>query len=274
MIPVYVGFDQREACVFHVFSQSLIENATRPVSIIPLATNLLHFDGQQDGSNAFIYSRYLVPYLQNYEGWAIFVDGDMHLNADISELYELRDDSKALMVVKHDYQTTSSRKYRGTPIESDNIDYPRKNWSSVVLFNCGHPSNKILTREFVAEAGGSVLHRFAWLADEEIGELPVEWNWLETEYPDNPNAKLIHQTLGSPGFESYAQSPSSRQWNSYLLSSLEMVGERQYEMVRRAHWHHSVQDKRVLSASNTQKPDRGIRPTEQRQGRASTSNAR
>ena len=239
-IPIYVGFDQREACVFHVFNQSVIEHATQPVSFHPLATKQLQFDGQQDGTNAFIFSRYLVPYLQDYKGWAIFCDGDQHLNADISELWELRDDKYAAMVVKHDYKTCSPRKYIGSPIENDNIDYPRKNWSSVILFNCGHPSNRILDRAFVAEAGASVIHRFGWLNDDEIGELPKEWNWLETEYPDNPGAKLMHQTLGTPGFTHYANSPSSKQWNSYLLSALEIVGERQSEIVRRAHWHHQT----------------------------------
>jgi hypothetical protein len=235
-IPIYVGFDQREACVFHVFTQSVIEHATQPVAFYPLATNHLHFDGQQDGTNAFIFSRYLVPELQGFEGWAIFADGDMHLNADISELWELRDDTKAVMVVKHDYHTKSKRKYIGTPIENDNVDYECKNWSSVILFNCGHPANRILTRRYVAEAGGALLHRFAWLNDEEIGTLPLDWNWLEQEYPYNPDAKLVHQTLGSPGFASYADSDSSRDWNGYLLNSLEMIGERPSEMVRRAHW--------------------------------------
>lgn len=252
MIPVYVGYDPREACVFHVFNQSLIEHATQPVSIIPLAEKLLDFDGKQDGTNAFVFSRYLVPHLQDYKGWAIFVDGDMHLNADISELWNLRDDSKAVMVVKHDYKCTP-RKYVDTPMESDNIDYPRKNWSSVILFNCGHPSNSILDRIYVAEAGGSVIHRFGWLNDDEIGELPPEWNHLVGE--EEPNeAKLVHHTLGSPGFAYYSQCETSMDWNKYLLNSLYMVGERQYEIVRRAHWHNG----RYHKSGNTQNSDRRL----------------
>ena len=198
------------------------------------------FDGQQDGTNAFIYSRYLVPYLEGYEGFAIFVDGDMIVNADINELIDLFDPEYAVQVVKHDYQTKYSRKYVGSPLENDNVDYPRKNWSSVMIFNCAHPANKILVPEFVAEAGGAFLHRFQWLDDSQIGELPVEWNWLEYEYPDNPDAKLIHHTLGSPAFQRYAESASSRDFNSYLLNALNMEGERQAEIVRRAHWHYRV----------------------------------
>ena len=249
-IPVYVGFDQREAAVFHVFNQSVIEHATQPVSIHPLATKQLQFNGQQDGTNAFIFSRYLVPALQDFKGWAIFADGDMIVNADIAELWALRDDSKAVMVVKHDYKTRSSRKYRGSPIENDNLDYPRKNWSSVVLFNCGHPANRILTRGYVAEAGGAVLHRFAWLRDEDIGELPMEWNWLEGEYENNPDAKLVHHTLGTPGFGYYQDSASSPAWNRYLLNALEIVGERQSEMVRRAHWNSYGSNYKLRDSAN------------------------
>jgi len=236
MIPLYIGYDPREAAVFHVFCQSVIEHASGPVQFIPLHKPMLDdFEGQQDGSNAFTFSRYLVPSLQDYEGWAIFCDGDMHVTDDIYELWKLRDEYKAVQVVKHDYKCTA-RKYIGTPLANDNIDYKRKNWSSVMLFNCSHPSNKLLTREYVATAGASVIHRFGWLNDDEIGALPTEWNWLETEYLDNPDAKLVHQTLGSPGFTFYSKSPSARQWNRYLLNMLNMDGERQTEIVRRASW--------------------------------------
>jgi hypothetical protein len=254
MIPIYVGFDPREACVYHTFCQSVIEQSSELVSFTPLHQDMLHgFDGQQDGTNAFIFSRYLVPYLNGFSGAALFVDGDMHVNADITELLDLFDPEKAVQVVKHDYETQHPRKYIGTPIENDNIDYPRKNWSSVVLFNCSHPSNKILTPEFVSEAGGAFLHRFQWLTDDEIGELPKEWNWLEGEYPHNPYAKLVHQTLGSPGFEYYSNSCSSKDWNRYLLNALHMEGERQAEIVRRAHWWNSKREVKPIDINSKQR---------------------
>ena len=244
MLTIYVGFDPREACVYHTFCQSVIENASGPVAFIPLHSPMLgDFDGQQDGTNAFIYSRYLIPYLQDYKGFAIFVDGDMHVTDDIYKLYDLRDESKAVQVVKHDYQTKQSRKYIGTPIENDNVDYPRKNWSSVMLFNCEHPSNRFLTPENVADSGGAVLHRFQWLDDDLIGELPKEWNHLVIEYEPNPRAKLVHHTLGSPGFSHYAECETSRDWNTYLLNALNMEGERQFEIVRRAHWHNGIHNR-------------------------------
>jgi len=251
MLALFVGFDPREAAVYHVFCQSVIEHASGPVQFIPLHSPMLdHFDGQQDASNAFVYSRYLIPYLQDYEGFALFCDGDQHVMTDIYELYNLRDESKAVQVVKHDYKTCSPRKYIDTPLANDNIDYPCKNWSSVMIFNCSHPSNKLLTREYVADTGG-IIHRFDWLNDDEIGELPLEWNHLVTEYPENPQAKLYHHTLGSPGFEYYKECESHRQWNRYLLNMLNMEGERQYEIVRRAHWNSAVYSPRGEAQSQS-----------------------
>jgi lipopolysaccharide biosynthesis glycosyltransferase len=153
-----------------------------------------------DGSNHFIYSRFLVPHLMNYQGWAIFIDGDMILRTDIKELWDLRDDSKAVMVVKHDYETRMTEKYLG----SKNENYPRKNWSSVILWNCAHPANRSVTPEFVQSATGAQVHRFTWLDDSLIGELPKEWNWLDIEYEWNPLAKLVHYTLGTPCFHEFA----------------------------------------------------------------------
>ena len=243
MIPLFVGYDPREALVYHTFCQSVIEQASQPVSFIPLHQPMLQgFDGQQDGTNAFIFSRYLVPYLSGFGGAALFVDGDMIVNTDICELLDLYDPDKAVQVVKHDYTTRQPRKYINTPLANDNIDYPRKNWSSVTLWNCAHESNKILVPEFVADAGGAFLHQFSWLDDEEIGSLPLEWNWLEYEYPENEDAKLIHHTLGSPAFKHYSESPSSKDFNRYLLNALHMEGERASEVVHRAHWHRSVKE--------------------------------
>lgn len=236
MIDLFVGYDPREAVAYHVFCQSVIEHASLPVQFIPLHSQMLsNFDGQQDGSNAFIYSRYLIPSLQNYAGWAIFCDGDMIVKDDIAKLWALRDERFAAMVVKHDYQTKHPRKYLGTPLESDNVDYPRKNWSSVTLWNCGHPSNRILSRNFVAEAGGKFMHRFAWLRDEEIGDLPQEWNHLVLEYPP-ADAKLMHHTLGTPAFKHYTNTDIS--WRRYLNNALRAEGENPLEIVRRANGHY------------------------------------
>jgi hypothetical protein len=215
MLRVAIGYDSRESIAYHVLTQSIIDQTTAPVAITPLtALSLQGFDGQRDGTNGFIYSRFLVPELMRFEGWAIYLDSDMLLRADLSDLWSLRDESKAVMVVKHDYHTTHRRKLIGTPMECSNGDYPRKNWSSMVLWNCGHPANRHLTREFVANNPGSVLHRFAWLPDDFIGEIDPEWNWLVGEYPLEAEAKLVHFTYGAPCFRHYSRCDYSGEWHA------------------------------------------------------------
>ena len=114
-VKIYIGFDQREAVVYHTFVQSLIDNASIPLDITPLAIKTLkgYEEKHEDKSNDFVYSRFLTPFLNDFEGWAIFADGDMICQKDIKELLDLRDDSKALQVVKHDYKTKENQKYLG-----------------------------------------------------------------------------------------------------------------------------------------------------------------
>ena len=123
-IRLVVGFDQREAIAYHVFVQSVIQKSSNPISFYPLSNNSLSFYNEihTDRSNAFTYSRFLTPYLMNYQGWAIYLDGDMVCQEDISLLWSLRDSSKAVQVVKHDYKTKSNKKY----LNNINIDYPKK----------------------------------------------------------------------------------------------------------------------------------------------------
>jgi len=211
MINIFIGYDPREAIAYHVCSNSIIRHSSQPVAICPLALNTLrdYKETHTDGSNHFIYSRFLVPHLMEYKGWAIFMDGDMILRDDITKLWELRDESKAVQVVKHDYRTRLTEKYLG----AKNENYPRKNWSSVILWNCGHPRNAQVTPEFVQSATGAQVHRFTWLDDKLIGELPKEWNWLPDEFGANENAKLIHHTLGTPCFHEFATAPMADEWH-------------------------------------------------------------
>jgi len=216
-IRIYVGFDPREAAAYHTFCQSVIDRASQPCAFIPLHKPMLEdFDGQRDGTNAFIYSRFLVPYIENYRGWALFCDGDMVVTDDIAKLWALRERfafNKAVAVVKHVYKTKHDRKYIGTPMEADNTDYPRKNWSSVMLWNCAHSANMRLTPEVVRESPGSFLHRFQWLSDDQIGELPAEWNALVGEQDTTSSASLLHYTLGVPGMQHYANCDGARHWH-------------------------------------------------------------
>jgi lipopolysaccharide biosynthesis glycosyltransferase len=210
-IPVFVGYDPREAVAYHTCANSIIRHASRPVAIIPLALNLFddYKETHTDGSNHFIYSRFLVPHLMEYSGHAIFIDGDMIVRSDIVELWEQRDVTKDVQVVKHNYRTRMTEKYLGAP----NEDYPRKNWSSVILWNCNSFPNRRLTPNFVQQSTGSFLHRFTWLDDERIGELPREWNWLPDEYGPNSDAKLLHYTLGTPCFHEFATTPMADEWH-------------------------------------------------------------
>lgn len=209
-INIVVGFDQREAIAYHTFTQSVIEKSSLPVSFIPLAINTLYEykETHNDRSNDFVYSRFLTPFLNDFRGWAIFADGDMVCQTDIKKLWDLRDDTKAVLVVKHNYQTKSFKKYLG----NINENYPKKNWSSLILWNCEHPKHKILTPEYIAKQTGKYLHRFSWLNDCDIGEIPKEWNWLAIEYPINSEAKLIHYTLGTPCFKDFRATDMATEW--------------------------------------------------------------
>ena len=218
VIDLAVGFDQREAVAYHTFVQSVIEKSSIPVRFMPLnLKSLLSYDEPHtDGSNNFIYTRFLVPYLMNFKGWAIYADGDMVCLDDIKNLWDQRDGKYAVMVVKHDYKTKVKNKYWG----NKNEDYPRKNWSSLILWNCNHPSHKVLTPEFIKKQTGAFLHRFSWIKDSEIGELEKEWNWLAMEYPEKKDINLIHYTIGTPCFKEYEKASLSSYWKKSFMNSL------------------------------------------------------
>lgn len=221
-IPIYIGWDEREAAAYHVCCQSILQHATVPVAFVPLSLRSLrgYTETHSDGSNAFIYSRFLVPWLMNFQGHALFLDGDMLVRDDIAKLWDLRRYDRGVQVVQHDYKTRHPVKY----LQNKNEDYPRKNWSSVVLFNCGYFPNRKLTPEFVAQSDGAYLHRFSWLRDSQIGALPAEWNHLCMEYDERPDAKLLHYTVGIPGFPEYADQEGGHEWQRAFRAAQAPVG--------------------------------------------------
>jgi lipopolysaccharide biosynthesis glycosyltransferase len=213
MIRIFIGFDQVESVAYHTLCHSILSQSSEPVSITPI--NLANFRGfftrQRDPkqSNEFSFSRFLTPYLCNYEGNAIFMDCDMMLRTDIKELWDLADDKYAVQVVKHDYTPTGASKYLGTV----QYQYPKKNWSSVMLFN--NSRCKTLTPEYVNTASGLELHQFKWLESEDlIGELSTDWNHLVGEYKPNPDAKNVHWTIGGPYFVEYADVEFADEWRA------------------------------------------------------------
>jgi lipopolysaccharide biosynthesis glycosyltransferase len=218
-IPIFVGYDVRESVAYHVFCQSIIDSTTIPVAFHPLSLKSLsseYMETHEDGSNAFIYSRFLVPHLMGFKDWALFADGDMVCIGDIVRLWAMRDETKAVMVVKHDYQTKHKVKYVGTSMETINPNYPRKNWSSVILWNCAHPANAVLTPDYVMESTGKNLHRFEHLTDDLIGALPKAWNWLSQEHGPSHDAELVHFTLGVPGIKHYEDCQQASHWFNAL----------------------------------------------------------
>ena len=223
LLNIFVGFDQKEAIAYHTFVQSIIENSSIPISITPLAENNLdeYSEEHTDGTNKFTYSRFLIPYLMGYDGWAIFFDGDMVCLSDLKKLKNFFNPNYAVSVVKHEYKTKQKTKYFG----QKNEDYPRKNWSSVIIWNCSHPKNKILTPSLINSKDGAFLHRFKWLNDIDIGSLPKSWNWLAIEYPEKENLNLIHYTLGTPCFKKYSNSSLSKHWKIYYKNHLQGLDE-------------------------------------------------
>ena len=224
-IRLYCGSDKREAIGLSVFCSSVWSRASVPVSITPLTENLAHlWGGQRDGSNQFIFGRFLIPYLQGYKGWAIFADGaDMILQDDIANLWALRDDWKAVQCVQHDYKTKHPVKYMG----ATNEDYPRKNWSSLMLINCAHFAWRKVTPEYVEKSTGANLHRFQFIDDRYIGALPWYWNFLVGEYPkchDPHHPKLLHYTIGLPAFSEYAECDYATEWRRELNKAMNIQG--------------------------------------------------
>lgn len=205
MINLFCGYDKREAIGFHVFVHSVLCRTSAPVAIVPLAAM-----GLPEGSNAFTQSRFLVPRLMNYTGHAIFADAsDMLALGDMADLDALFDPQFAIQVVKHEgYATRHKTKYRGTSMECPNLNYPRKNWASLAIFNCAHPAWQKMGTPSSFE-----LLELKFLSDDLIGEIPAEWNRLVDEGQPDEDAKVLHWTAGVPAFEHYRDAPAAERWH-------------------------------------------------------------
>ncbi|QEY33315.1 hypothetical protein EVJ50_02630 [Synechococcus sp. RSCCF101] len=207
---MYIGYDPRETAAVHVLAESIQARASVPVRIAQVRLSQLKAVFRRPHnplqSTAFSFSRFLVPWLNGYSGWALFIDADMLCLADIAELWALRDERAAVQVVKHDHTCTAGQKFQGMP----QTPYPRKNWSSVMLFNCARCRQ--LTPELVSTASGLHLHQFQWLEDGEIGSLPPEWNVLVGVQPIPERPRILHYTLGGPWFDDCRTMPESEQW--------------------------------------------------------------
>tara|TARA_A100001201_G_scaffold38538_1_gene40348 strand:- start:81 stop:764 length:684 start_codon:yes stop_codon:yes gene_type:complete len=223
-MKIFIGWDSREEDAYKVCVHTIKKHASKDVEIVPLKRDELIKQGlytRDEGGNVsteFAYTRFLTPHLAGYKGWALFIDCDFLFTRDVAELFSLADPQYAVMCVQHDYTPSAAIKMDG----QKQVAYPRKNWSSCVLWNCGHPANAIITPDIVNTETGAFLHRFQWLSDNLIGELPLEWNWLEGEYekPDEIPA-VIHYTNGGAWFKECQDVDYAQEWLDALQEASE-----------------------------------------------------
>lgn len=228
---IWIGFDPRELDAFTVCARSIGASLSEEIPIFGIRLDVLQGRGlyqrptwrDDDGklfdrishapmSTEFAISRFFVPHLVGEPGTALFMDCDMLVRADLVELFELADPRFAVQVVKHEYVPAETVKMDG----QQQTAYPRKNWSSVMLWNLAHPATNLLTLQKLNSWAGRALHGFSWLEDSELGELGPEWNHLVGVYPANPAAKIAHFTLGIPSMAGYENCEHADEWRSFL----------------------------------------------------------
>jgi hypothetical protein len=238
MRSIWLGYDPREADGYAVARASIRRHAKAPYLIMPVNLAVARRAGlyrrptsRRDGrlwddiseapmATEFAIARFLVPHLAG-RGWALFADCDVLARTDIGQLFSLADDRYAVMCVKHDQRPVEDTKMNGQ-LQAKEVDprfpgvYSRKNWSSVVLYNCEHPANSALTVDLINTVPGRDLHRFCWLDDDLIGELPVEWNWLAGVSPIVDDPAIVHFTLGMPSLPGCEYMLYSDEWRSEL----------------------------------------------------------
>ena len=215
---IFIGWDRREPEAYEVAEFSLRRRSSIPVAVMPIkldelrSQSLYTRDADPLASTEFTYSRFLTPTLAGFKGWALFCDCDFLWLGDVAGLVQYARGSKAIYCVQHDYRPTETTKMDGAV----QTVYPRKNWSSLMLFNCGHAAVRSLTPEVVNREPGAYLHRMQWVRDEDIGALPVEWNWLEgwSEKPKHGTPKAVHFTRGGPWFEQWQHVEYGELWRA------------------------------------------------------------
>ncbi|BBC71342.1 conserved hypothetical protein [Altererythrobacter sp. B11] len=217
-LKVFVGYDSREDIAWQVCRHSLLRHSGHEVAVVPLRQKVLRELGlyqrplDKMASTEFSLTRFLTPYLAATSGWVVFCDCDFLFTADVRGVLEGLDSSKAVYCVQHDYTPSFD-------IKMDNrkqTTYPRKNWSSFMVFNCDHPDVKALTPDVVNSATPAFLHRFDWVShDDAIGALDLDWNFLEGEYPKpEKQPRVIHYTNGGPWFAEWQSVDYADLWRA------------------------------------------------------------
>lgn len=211
MIRIFVGYDSKLPVLYNVLQHSIQVRSSKPVCITPIMLSQLKGVYKRErhplASTEFSFSRFLVPYLSNYEGWSLFIDNDMLMLDDVEKLWNLRDDRYSIMCTKHDQKPGEDVKFLGTV----QTKYEKKNWSSCMLFN--NARCKALTPDYVNSASGLELHQFKWLTDDsEIGDIPLDWNYLVGCSTPVEHISMIHYTLGGPYFNEFKDCEYSKEW--------------------------------------------------------------
>jgi hypothetical protein len=245
---IYVGYDPREHTAYDVLKYTALKFSSAPINVFPIDQDVLrkiglyrrawllgssHKPYQKNKTDAqhvdlfdrrpfstdFSFTRFLVPFLNRLSGWALYMDCDMYFRSDPIELFnKYKDKSKAIYCVKHLYKPVEKIKMYG----AKQIKYSRKNWSSLVLYNCSHPSHNNFTVDDVNTKSGRWLHNFSWLKNSEIGSIQEKWNWLEGYSSQKINPMVVHFTRGGPWFKTLGYHLGKKEkkffneWNSHL----------------------------------------------------------
>jgi hypothetical protein len=230
MSSIWIGFDPRESAAFAVARRSIRRRLTQPIRIEGIVLDEMRQRGlytrptrkrlgrlydeisEHEMATEFAISRFLTPHLAK-TGWAMFADCDVQAGGNVARAFNLLDNRKALYCVKHQYTPRDGEKMDGQV----QANYARKNWSSVMIFNCDHPSNRKLTLDLINGVPGRDLHRFCWLEDDEIGELDASWNWLVLEQPEPKDVNIVHYTLGGPWLPGFEDVPYANEWRGELM---------------------------------------------------------
>lgn len=233
---IWIGYDPRERLAFDIARNSLLARLSEPIPVHGLILPELRARGvyrrptrieyaPKHGNHILIdelsatdtyngamstehaCARFWVPQLAG-EGWALFMDGDTLVRGDLAQVFNRLDPAKALYCVQHNYAPADKIKKD----QDQQTRYARKNWSSFMIFNCEHPSNRWLDLDVLNTRPGRDLHAFFWLNDNEIGALDQKWNWLVGHSDPTIDPMVCHFTEGTPNLPGYENVPYADEW--------------------------------------------------------------
>lgn len=191
-IKVFIGFDERQRVSFTTLASSIYEHSASPISITPLILRTLPITRR--GLTPFTFSRFLVPWLCDYEGIGIFMDADMLLTSDIGEVANSIEAHHAVAVVR-------------------NIALFEQ--TSFMAFNCEHESNKKLTPEYIESTDDQLLG-LDWVKEDQILDLDSKWNQLIGYQQTDEQSGNLHFTMGIPAYKETSTCDHKDLWEAQL----------------------------------------------------------